>query len=222
MFAEIAVQLLRVLERGDDLAMDRAMKALAQIGPDAAVAVPRLIEIMGSEELHGGLQEQAIATLAAIGPPASGAIPRLIEIAEADFANARGWCIWAFESFGPAAATAVPLLIDLLLRRVEVDSDPFYVGMAAGALGEIGSVEALPALLQVLHEADDPDVLCRVVEAIGKLGPAAAEAAPSLVALARRRPTAECVCEPYDIAAAVREACSRIGGPQGLDTPPAS
>jgi HEAT repeat protein len=213
MFDEIALRLLDVLERGDDLAKDRAMKALAQIGPDAAIAVPKLIGIMSSEEPLGGLQEQAIATLTAIGRAASEAVPKLIEIAAEDHANARGWCIWAFESFGPAAASAVPLLIDILLRRVRVDPDPFYVGMAAGALGEIGAIEALPALLQVLQEAEEPETLDQVIRAIGKLGPEASEAAPALVALAHRRPQAECVCQPYDIRGAVRAACAQIGKP---------
>jgi HEAT repeat protein len=213
MFDAIALRLLDVLERGDDLAKDRAMKVLGQIGPDAAIAVPKLMEIMSSEELLGGLQEQAIATLAAIGPAASEAVPKLIEIAAEDHANARGWCIWAFESLGAAAASAVPLLIDILLRRVRVDPDPFYVGMAAGALGEIGAIEALPALLQVLQEAEEPDTLAPVIRAIGKLGPEASEAAPSLVALAHRRPQAECVWQSYDIRGAVREACAQIGKP---------
>ncbi len=66
MFDEIALRLLDVLERGDD----RAIKALVQIGPDAAIAIPKLIEIMGNDELLGGLQEQAIATLTLQGRPA--------------------------------------------------------------------------------------------------------------------------------------------------------
>ncbi len=213
MFDEIALRLLDVLERGDDLAKERAMKALAQIGPDAAIAVSKLVEIASSEELLGGLQEQAIATLAAIGPAASEAVPKLIEIAKEDQANARGWCIWAFESFGPAAASLVPLLIDILLRRVRVDPDPFYVGMAAGALGEIGAIEALPALLQALQEAEEPETLDQLIRAIGKLGPEASEAAPALVSLAHRRPQAECVKPQYDYRGAVREACSQIGKP---------
>jgi HEAT repeat protein len=163
MFDEIALRLLEVLERGDGLAKDRAMKALAQIGPDAAIAVPKLIEIMSGEERLGGLSEQAVATLAAIGPAASPAVSKLIEMAETDQGNARGWCICALGSIGRAAAPAVTLLIDILFRRVLVDPDPFYIGMAASALGDIGAIEALPALLQVLQEAEDPDVLCKVV-----------------------------------------------------------
>jgi HEAT repeat protein len=111
------------------------------------------------------------------------------------------------------------LLIDTLLSRVRVDPDPFYVGMAATALGEIGAIEALPALLQVLREAEDPHVLCEVVRAIGELGPGASEAEPWLIALARSRPRAECVCEPYDISGTVREACARLGKPLPPDAP---
>jgi hypothetical protein len=217
MYSEIALRLLEVLERGDHLAQDRAMKALAQIGPDAAVAVPKLIEIMSREEPLGGLHDQAVATLSAIGPAASAAVQKLIEMAEMDRANTRGWCIRALGSIGRAAESAVPLLIDVLLRRVQFDPDPFYVGMAATALGQIGAVEALPALLQVLREAEDPHVRCEVVRAIGDLGPEAAEAEPRLVALARSRPRAECAREPYDIIGTVREACVQIGKPLPAD-----
>jgi HEAT repeat protein len=218
MFSEIALRLLEVLEQGDHLSKDRAMKALAQIGPDAVLAVPKLIEIMSSEERLGGLKEQAVVTLDAIGPGALAAVPKLIAMAEADQANARAWCIQALGSIGRAAAPAVPLLIDILLRRVPIDPDPFYVGIAATALGDIGAIEALPSLLRVLQEADAPDVLCRVVQAIGKFGPEASEAVPLLVALAHSRPRAECICEPYDIKGAVQEACAQIGKPLPPDS----
>ncbi len=103
MFDEIALRLLEVLERGDHIAKDRAMKALAQVGPDAAIAVPKLIEIMTSAERLGGLQEQAVATIAAIGPAASAAVPKLIEMAGVDQADTRGWCICALGSIGRAS-----------------------------------------------------------------------------------------------------------------------
>jgi HEAT repeat protein len=144
------------------------LEVLAALGSDAAVTVPKLIEIMSEDELLGGLQERAVATLSKIGPKAAPAVLKLIEMAERDTANARGWCIQAFSSIGPAAAPAVPFLIDLLMGRVRIDPDPFYVPMAAHALGNIGAIEALPALLQVLRKTDDADVAHEVVEAIGK------------------------------------------------------
>jgi HEAT repeat protein len=229
LLSETAEHLLRhgILERGDLNTQRRALDVLASFGPDAAVAVPKLIEIMSDKRPLAGLKETAIATLAAIGPRAAQAVPKLIEMAELDTANARGWCLQAFSSIGPAAASAVPLLVDLLLRRVSVDPDPFYVTMAARALGEIGAIEALPALLQVLRETADPDVADDVVTAIGKLGPEAAEAEPSLIVLALgdleairfHDPADPCFPDKAALRKAAREALTRIGKPVPDDLP---
>lgn len=212
---ETASQLLRlrILDRGDLRTRHRAMQVLGTFGADAAVAVSKLIEILCDEKPLGYLRESAVATLAKIGPAAAPAVPKLIEMAERDTANARGWCLKTFEAIGPAAAPAVPLLIDLLLRRASVDPDPFYVPMAADALGNIGAIEALPALLQVLRETDDPDVANTVVEAIGKLGPEAAEAGPILVVLADESTGANHFSENADVRKSAREALHRIGKP---------
>ena len=229
--SETASRLIRheILERGDALTRERVLNVLGGFGPDAAVAVPKLIEIMSREGPCGGLQESAVAALSKIGPAASPAVPKLIEMAERDTANARAWCLMAFASIGPAAAPAVPMLIDVLLRKVSHDP-PSYVSMAADALGDIGAIEALPALLRVLQETDDPELAHDVIEAIGKLGPEAAEAEPPLVALAHDRPGANrfpdgvdfrdgVVFQPVtlygmaDVSKAAREALKRIGKP---------
>lgn len=209
----------RVLERGDSLSKTRAIRILGAIGADAAAAVPQLIEIMTSDAPLGGLEETAVATLVDIGPGAAPAVPRLIEMAELDLKNARGWCLKAFESIGPAASPAVPLLIGLLRREVGVDPDPFYVPMAADALGNIGAIEALPALLETLRETGDPDIAIAVVRAIGKLGPSAGEAGPLLGALAADWPEADRFPENPDIRQCAREALHRIGR-SGPASPP--
>ncbi len=213
--ADTAERLLRLggLERGDEGTRRRVLRVLAAIGPGAAVAVPRLIEIATREEPAGDLQEQAVATLAAIGPGAAEAVPTLIRMAELDAANARGWCLEAFRAIGPAAAPAVPLLIDLLLMRARVDPDPFYVSLAAGALGEIGSIEALPALVPSLRETADPEAATAVALALGKLGPAAAEAIPTLAALAGGDAGPDRFPGAADVIEAAREALDRIGRP---------
>ena len=192
---------------------------MAAFGPDAAVAVPKLIEIISNDGLVGNLQESAVATLSAIGPSAAEAIPKLIEMAENDTANARAWCIQAFSSIGPAATMAVPLLIDLLLTRVSVDPDPFYVPMAADALGNIGAIEALPALFQVLRETDNPDVATASIQSIGKLGPSAAEAGPVLAVLAEAHPEVDRFPDNTAIREAAREALHRVGTPGRLEPP---
>lgn len=221
LFVESTSELLKlgVFERGDFLTKRRVMRALRSFGPDAAAAVPMLIEVLASEKPLGGLEEEAVATLADIGPGAAPAVPRLIEMAELDSANARGWCLKAIESIGSAAAPAVPLLLDLLLRRASVDPDPFYVPMAADALGNIGSNEALPALLEVLRETDDPDVATAVVQAIGKLGLDAAEAEPILDLIAAGHPESARFPDSPEIREAARAALHRIGKSKPIHPP---
>ena len=94
--------------------------------------------------------------------------------------------------------------------------------MAADALGNIGAIGALPALLQVLEETEDSDVACSVVSAIGKLGPEAAEAEPSLVALALGDSRPSHFSDWTELRKTVREALSRIGKPvrEGPPDPP--
>jgi len=223
LLSETASSLLKMgfLDRGDDGAgiLSRALEVLAAFGPDAGVAVLKLIEITSNDDLLGGLQEKAVATLSAIGPGAAQAVPRLIAMAENDTANARGWCLQAFGSIGPAATAAIPLIIDIMLRRVAIDPDPFYVPMAADALGNIGAIEALPALLQVLRETDDPDVAVAAVRAIGKFGPDAAEARPILTILAGGDLEANRFPKHAEIGEAAREALQRVGKSKPVDPP---
>jgi HEAT repeat protein len=195
----------------------RAMEILAAFGPDAAVAAPRLIELLCQDNSLGILTERTVATLSAIGPAAAPAVPKLIEMAKADTANARGWCIQAFSTIGPPARLAVPLLIDLLLKRIEHDPDAFYVSMAADALGNIQAIESLPALLQVLRETDDADIASSVVRAIGKLGATAIEAVPLLIELSSDHPVRNRFYESADVRRAVEESLRRLQRPMSSD-----
>jgi HEAT repeat protein len=177
-----------ILHRGlldrsvDRRTRERALGVLPAIGPDAAAAVPNLAEIIQDDQ--DDLLENAVAALDAIGPAAAPAVPRLIEIATADLANARARGIACLGSIGPAAAQAVPLLVDFLLKRVPFDPDPWYVSLAAIALGDIGAVEAVPALVQVLQDTTDPGDASTIIFALARVGPDAAAARPQLEALA--------------------------------------
>jgi HEAT repeat protein len=199
----------------DHRTRERALAVLSAIGSDAAAAVPDLVEIIQDDD--DNLLENAVAALDAIGPAAAPAVPRLIEIATADLANARGRSIVCLGSIGPAAAPAVPLLVDVLLRRVPIDPDPWYVGLAASALGHIGAAEAVPALLRVLQETTDPDDANSVIHALARIGPDAVTARPLLEALAKGQ--LEDVHFPMndDTQPALREAIRNMGLPSRFE-----
>jgi len=220
LLSETASNLLRMgfLDRDDKSdVLPRTLAVLAAFGPDAALAAPKLIEIASNDDLLGGLQESAVAALAAIGPSAAQVVPILIAMAENDIANARGWCLQAFISIGPAAKAAVPLVTDILLGRVSVDPDSCYAPMAAEALGNIGAIEALPALLQVLQDTNDPLSACAAAEAIGKFGPDAAEAIPILAALGSGQVEGNRFPDDSEIRVTARQALDRIGKLRPID-----
>jgi len=175
--------------RGGPETKARILNVLRAIGPDAAVAVPLLTAILDDPSEPN--RDEALATLASIGPAAAPAVPRLIAMAANDDAPTRAWCLEAFRAIGPAAATAVPLILDVLLGRAPFEADSFLVPLAADALGEIGAIEALPALVQVLGEADRPGVACSALVALGKFGTAASCAVPIVSDWAEGRRTVE-------------------------------
>ncbi|MDG3007923.1 HEAT repeat domain-containing protein [Paludisphaera mucosa] len=218
LLAETAARLvvLGAYERGGPETKDRILRFLAAIGPDAAVAVPMLAAIL--DDRTGQDQESAVATLAAIGPAAAPAVPRLIAMAKDDEANARAFCLHAFAAIGPPAAAAVPLLLDVLNRRVAHDPDPFYVSLAADALGAVGAIEAVPDLVRLLDETDDPVAAESALAALGKLGRAAAEALPVIREWAEGRRSVGLGghgADPRDAAVEALRILQRPGTPPG-------
>jgi hypothetical protein len=90
----------------------------------------------------------------------------------------RGDAVKELGKFGPAAAAAVPVLIQIL----KGNDDPSTRGAAAAALGEIhGDPDvAIPALIVGLEDSDVND---QAAEALGKFGALAKVALPKLLPL---------------------------------------
>jgi HEAT repeat protein len=206
LFAEATRGLREVLERGDPLTQARAMRALIAFRGDAAVAVPTLIDLLNSKTLRGGRDLTAIITLGEIGPAAAPAVPLLTERAKESYVGPE--CIVALAKIGPGAATAVPALIDILLGRVrDLERRPFFIYLAADALGDIGSVEAVPALLQVFRVTEDASTASSVATALGKLG--ATEAIPDLLHTLRETQDAE-------LPGTIAEALGKLGAMEAV------
>jgi len=166
MFDEIALRLLDVLEHGDDLSKDRPMIAPAQIGPDAAIAVPKLMEI--AEEDQANAQGWCIWSFESFGPAAASAVPLLIEIL---LRRVRvdpdpfyvGMAAGALGELG--AIEALPALLQVLQEPEEPD-DLDQVIRAIGKLGPEAS-EAAPSLVALAHLRPQAQCVCQPYDTRG-------------------------------------------------------
>ena len=148
----------------------RAVNALHKMSKDAAPAGPDLVAALSDSDplVRGG----AVKVIDQLAPDVPGAVPALIAL----FPD---WdAIRAVARFQEGAAEAVPKLTDLAksgeirIRRAAIRS-----------LGKIGkpSLPALPDLIAFTTSDPESGVREQSAEAIGDIGPAAAEGIPALV-----------------------------------------
>jgi HEAT repeat protein len=220
--AEHVAPLLRALADEDSIVRFAAARALGRIGPAARKAGPALVKALDDKEVA----YPAAEALARIGPPRE-AIPAFIRLLKKDDAANKGRLLYAegerreaanaLGKIGPAAAAAVPALIERLQDKTETGPglfSPNIRGAAARALGKIGATDkrVLPALIKGL---DDEATLGDAAAALGDLGPAAAEALPALLKKSKELAAKPTVKSPEDFWAAdgIIKALSGIGGP---------
>ena len=145
-------------------------------------------------------RRHAIDSLVGLHPKCGDLIVRSLSniLGDAD-ADVRWAAVGALSRIGPAAADAVPALIEALRDTTEV------IGKAAAeALGRIGpaAVDGVPALIAALSD-DNEAIRVAAVGALGRIGPAAADAVPALI---------EALSDDNDaIRVAAAKALSRIG-----------
>ncbi len=138
----------RALEDPDEFARSNAAYYLADLGPDAAPALPGLIRALADGS--GSVRGRAASTLGKIGPRAKIAVPALLRIA----AHPGEWSSLndAVKRIGPET---IPALIDGL-------GDPAYPKghiPAAVALGELGpaAAAAVPRIRALLANSQGED-----------------------------------------------------------------
>ena len=148
---------------------EAAIQALAEFGPAAGAAAPRLRELMGASDRSAQLAAAALWKIERT-PEAVSALCRML--AEESGSEAGGWDLGRLlAEIGPPAQPALPELERAIGRGRSWAVAPFLC-LAADR------DEVLRVLTEAARENPDDGTRARAIEELGKLGPAAAAAAP--------------------------------------------
>ncbi len=156
----------------------RVAYILGQIGPAAAPATEELAKLIADKNPR--VSEEAVLALAKIGPAAKAAVPALTKAFQGGQGSDDYAIAYALGKIGPDAAAAAAALTAAL-----GSSDSSLAVACAWALGQIHPASAevaaktVPVLIAGLG-APLPQSRQAAAEALGSLGPLAADAAPAL------------------------------------------
>jgi len=151
-----------------------AAEALGFYGPLAKVAVPELIRLV-KEDPEESVRHNAMIALGEIASAPELCVPVLIEAAKNPNLYYCEAPVEALAHFGPAAAPAVPRLIELIrdgFPSLQIDAME-----TIGAIGPPARV-AVPILIEVAGAHRWDSCPACAIEALGKIGPDAASAVP--------------------------------------------
>lgn len=170
--AKVALaELIKALDDEDKQVWAHAIAAIAAIGPEAADAVPKLIEHLDSSKARGRRQRdnrqmtyRMAHALAKIGPAA---IPSLLEALASEDSERRAGAAKAVGGMGALAKPAIPALIKNLEH-----GDESVRNETAEALALIGA-ESAPSLASALA-SNDGRVRTGAARALAEIGPPAA------------------------------------------------
>ncbi|QDU95917.1 HEAT repeat domain-containing protein [Lignipirellula cremea] len=159
-------------------------RILYRLGPDAADAVPELIEALeaaGDDKEDNDFREVAQFALGRIGAASAPAVEVLVDSLDSDDPEVQGSAIFALAKIGPGAQAALPALKEKLNsenRREKL--------LSAWAIMKIQTSDrkllaplAMPFLVEALT-SDHEFVRIEAAKALGELGPLAATAVPAL------------------------------------------
>ncbi len=173
--------LTKMLDDRASFVREAAAQVLAQIGPEAKMAVPVLTKMLGNKDWK--IRHRAVRALGKIGPEAKPAVPALTKMLNDKDWNIRYAVADALGKIGPEAKTAVPVLTEML-----GDNEWNIRYAAAGALGKIGpaAAAAVPALAELLRDYDS-EVSAAAFEALIGIGPDSKAAMPALIKSLKER-----------------------------------
>ncbi len=160
---------------------------LRELGPEAQLAAVPLARLL--PEADSSVLRQAIfETLQHMGSTAADAVPALLDwyrqaLQSPQLMQDLPMAIDTFAAIGPAAKTAVPLLVELIPENKKRSRDERDIRLAtARALGKIGDASdpVVPRLLSLAKSDPSSSVRPAALRALAELGPAAQAAAKDL------------------------------------------
>ena len=151
-----------------------AADMLGRIGPEGESAIPQLVAAIVAPDPHGWVDQAAVLALGSIGPPA---LPQLLAALHSPktWVQARAAEVLGTQAFRTRLDEVLPALI------AAVDGPNCYCVRhdAVRSLGTLKDPRASPTLAAALQD-EDATVRELAVEALLKLGPAAASAAGAM------------------------------------------
>jgi len=166
--------MLEVLDPKDPVVYHAVCTALHRMGPAAADAIPRLIELV---EKNDDDVIAPIFALQGIGPSAKAAVPALIVVLDHKNFHAQYFACRALGAIGADAEPAVEKLAERLKNGVT--SVRRNAATALGQIGTAGGDAVVPALISALDDPLHP-VRVEAIVGLGRMGPAAAAAVPKI------------------------------------------
>lgn len=163
---------------------DESVRAHARfrLMPDADSALPELLELLEGNNKHARREAVYFINVCRTHR-ADAALPALVRLLDEDDGDLQRGVIEALAAFGPGAQAAVPKLKIILKekrRYASEDISPISQRPCRFVPYALVRIQGKDALSTLLEQVNDPDVRVEVVNAIGMLGPAAADARSEL------------------------------------------
>ncbi len=174
------VPLTALLEHKYASTRQKAARALGSMGSAAKEAVPALLAALQRQK-DGFMRPDIIRALGQMGPAAEAAMPVLVEMLK-DPSQGQCWgAVWVLGQIGPSAKPSVPHLVRLMKEDDRYAN--FHKWDTAEAIWRIDpSHPALMPMLLAGLKSVDPGQIAEAAQLLGKMGPKAKEALPTLVA----------------------------------------
>jgi HEAT repeat protein len=158
-----------------------AIRALAKIGPAAAPAVPRLIEMLPQDNSRAEIAQ----ALGAIGAEAKVAVPKLLPLTKDKDLEVRAWSAAALVRLTGKTDEYLPVILTIVRQKPSSNRERWGTSRALTALIWLGpdvTRRAIPELRAALED-DFSWAAMDAAEALGHLGAEAKSAVPELIKL---------------------------------------